>query len=101
MKEKECGCVTMTWSQERVRQVVCRQDRAQHDKVSSSLYYQLNTTITCYPGVDGGAEEPCGGEEQDQEGVRGDGEERAGDEAEGGQAGEVAGQYYWLMLMLI
>ena len=36
-KEKECGCVTMTWSQERVRQVVCRQDRAQHDKVSSSL----------------------------------------------------------------
>merc|ERR1719410_1151480 len=32
MKEKECGCVTMTWSQERVRQVVCRQDRAQHDK---------------------------------------------------------------------
>ena len=42
MKEKECGCVTMTWSQERVRQVVCHQDRAQHDKVSSSFYY-----ITC------------------------------------------------------
>ena len=32
------------------------------------LLYNL-LTITCYPGVDGGAEGSCGGEEQDQEGV--------------------------------
>ena len=39
-KEKECGCVTMVVSQERVRQVVCRQDRAQHEKVSSACSEQ-------------------------------------------------------------
>ena len=67
MKEKECGCVTMKVSQERVRQVVCHQDRAQHDKVNSAC--NEHTTITCYPGVDARAEGARGGEQQDQEGV--------------------------------
>ena len=43
------------------------QGPARQGQLQLVLYNLL--TITCCPGVDGGAEEPGGGEEQDQEGV--------------------------------